>query len=160
MHEKVRNMATMEVSISIILVSMISEMCREVITKRQNPSKLADVLRMCLDVLLAMLGLCYGYKLGKRNTFFRFASFRFVRFSFILMVFSTRAETRRRSLSSLEFYTPCPLLSRYICLAFGGILLLRGAEVSATFRLAPCPMPLYALCSLPYALCPLLSATQ
>ena len=54
MHEKVRNMATMEVSISIILVSMISEMCREVITKRQNPRRFAEVFRMCFEVLLAI----------------------------------------------------------------------------------------------------------
>jgi len=55
MQEKVRKMATTEVNISIILVSMISDMCREVMTKRQNPRRFADVLRMCFEVLLAML---------------------------------------------------------------------------------------------------------
>jgi hypothetical protein len=43
-----------EAASSIILEADLSVMCNDVITKRQKPSKLADVPRICLDVLFAM----------------------------------------------------------------------------------------------------------
>lgn len=53
--ELVSNNAIMDVSSSMMVVSDLSEMCNDVITKRQKPKRLADVLRMCCDVLLGIL---------------------------------------------------------------------------------------------------------
>lgn len=44
-----------EVNSSIKLFSTLLETCKEVIIKRQNPSKLAEVFKMCCDVLFAIL---------------------------------------------------------------------------------------------------------
>ncbi len=52
--EKVRSIAIIEVTSSMILDSALLLICNEVITKRQNPNKFADVLRMCCDVLFAI----------------------------------------------------------------------------------------------------------
>ena len=53
--EMMRNKATTEVSSSMMLVSEKSETCTEVITKRQNPKRLAAVLRICCAVLFDIL---------------------------------------------------------------------------------------------------------
>jgi hypothetical protein len=53
--EKVSNIATIDVNSSIIWVSTRFAICKEVITKRQNPSRVADVFRMCWEVLFAIL---------------------------------------------------------------------------------------------------------
>lgn len=55
MQDPVSRIATMEVSSSIKWVSSGLAICREVMIKRQNPSRLAEVLRMCGDVLLAIV---------------------------------------------------------------------------------------------------------
>ncbi|GEM_PF-2278618 len=47
MAEAVSKTAIQEVSSSIMCVSAKFVMCKEVITKRQKPNKLADVLSMC-----------------------------------------------------------------------------------------------------------------
>ncbi len=47
MQESVNNIATTEVNSSIIFVSIVLEICREVITKRQKPNKFADVFNTC-----------------------------------------------------------------------------------------------------------------
>lgn len=54
MDETVRNNATTEVNSSTRLFSVLSERCNEVMTNRQNPSRLADVLKICCEVLLAI----------------------------------------------------------------------------------------------------------
>lgn len=53
--EMVSNKAITEVNSSTRLFFVLSVIWSEVITKRQNPSKLADVLRICCEVLLANL---------------------------------------------------------------------------------------------------------
>lgn len=53
-HETANRIATNEVTSSMMLDSVRLPICKEVITKRQNPNKLAEVLRMCCEVLLAM----------------------------------------------------------------------------------------------------------
>ena len=53
--EEASNMPITDVNSSIKLVAALSLTCREVITKRQNPRRLADVLRMCFDVLFAIV---------------------------------------------------------------------------------------------------------
>jgi hypothetical protein len=53
-HEKIRSKATTEVSSSIILTSDLFEICREVMTKRQNPRRFADVFSMCCEVVFAI----------------------------------------------------------------------------------------------------------
>lgn len=58
--EMVSNTAITEVSSSIICVSVKSAMRNEVITKRQKPSRLAEVFNMCCDVLLAICKTMYG----------------------------------------------------------------------------------------------------
>lgn len=55
MQEMMRNKATPEVSSSMMLVSEKSETCTDVMTKRQNPNRLAAVLRICCDVLFDIL---------------------------------------------------------------------------------------------------------
>lgn len=52
--ETVSSNAIMEVSSSIICVSVRLAIRKEVITKRQKPSRLAEVLRICCDVLFAI----------------------------------------------------------------------------------------------------------
>lgn len=47
MQENVSNTAMNEVSSSIIRVSARLAMCNDVITKRQNPKRFAEVFRMC-----------------------------------------------------------------------------------------------------------------
>lgn len=46
-HEKIRSITTMEVNSSRISVSVLLAISNEVITKRQNPSRFADVVKMC-----------------------------------------------------------------------------------------------------------------
>jgi hypothetical protein len=50
----VSSTAISEVSSSMICVSARLAMCNDVITKRQNPKRFADVLRMWGEVLLAI----------------------------------------------------------------------------------------------------------
>lgn len=45
--EKTRNKAIAEVNSSMKLDSAWLLICKEVITKRQNPKRFADVLKMC-----------------------------------------------------------------------------------------------------------------
>jgi len=47
MQEKVSNIATQEVNSSMMCVSVLLAMCSDVITKRQNPNRFADVFRIC-----------------------------------------------------------------------------------------------------------------
>jgi hypothetical protein len=53
-HAKARSNAITDVSSSIKLDADILVICSEVITNRQNPRRLADVFKMCWDVLFAM----------------------------------------------------------------------------------------------------------
>jgi len=53
--ENVRNTATIDVNSSTKNVSVLSAICSEVITKRQKPSKLADVFKICGDVKFAII---------------------------------------------------------------------------------------------------------
>jgi hypothetical protein len=53
--EKVNNTAKIRVNSSIKTLSVLSAMCNEVITKRQNPSKLAEVFKICCEVLFAII---------------------------------------------------------------------------------------------------------
>ena len=55
--ENVSNTPTDEVNLSIICVSVMLEMCNDVITKRQKPRRFAEVFRMCCDVLFAILSI-------------------------------------------------------------------------------------------------------
>jgi hypothetical protein len=52
--DNVNNNAMMVVHSSINVTSVLLARCRDVSIKRQNPSKLADVPRMCCDVLFAI----------------------------------------------------------------------------------------------------------
>jgi hypothetical protein len=52
--EKESNNATKDVNSSIMVNSEVLEICREVITKRQKPKRLAAVVSMCWEVLFAM----------------------------------------------------------------------------------------------------------
>ena len=52
--ENVSKTATTDVNSSIKNISVWLAICSEVITKRQNPSRLADVFNMCCDVLFAI----------------------------------------------------------------------------------------------------------
>ncbi len=54
-HENTSNRATSEVISSIIDNSVLLDMCKEVITNRQKPNKLAAVFKMCCEVLFATL---------------------------------------------------------------------------------------------------------
>jgi hypothetical protein len=63
-HEPVSRMATIEVSSSIKCVSSGLAICRDVMIKRQNPSRLAEVFRICGEVLLAMELFCMGYQMN------------------------------------------------------------------------------------------------
>jgi hypothetical protein len=60
--EIISNIAMTEVNSSIKLVSLASDRCSAVIINRQNPSKFADVLKMCCDVLLAIYLIYYILK--------------------------------------------------------------------------------------------------
>src|SRR4030095_16476928 len=53
--EIVSKIATPEVSSSIILFSALSETCSEVITKRQNPKRFAEVFKICCEVVLGIV---------------------------------------------------------------------------------------------------------
>ena len=53
-HEKVRNKATTEVNSSIILEAALLVTCNDVITNKQKPKRLANVGKMCCEVLLAI----------------------------------------------------------------------------------------------------------
>ncbi len=55
MQEKIRARATPEVNSSMSLISEYLELCKEVMTNRQNPSKVAEVFRICCDVLFGTL---------------------------------------------------------------------------------------------------------
>jgi hypothetical protein len=64
--EKVSNKATMEVNSSITLDAALLVTCRDVITKRQNPSRFADVGKICWDVLLAISIKISHYLISKK----------------------------------------------------------------------------------------------
>jgi hypothetical protein len=53
-HENVSKTATTEVNSSIKNVSVWLAMCKDVITNKQNPSRLADVFNICCEVLFAI----------------------------------------------------------------------------------------------------------
>lgn len=53
--EHVSKTAIIEVNSSMIRVSIWLVIRKEVITKRQNPRRFAEVFKMCWDVLLAIL---------------------------------------------------------------------------------------------------------
>jgi len=53
--EIISKIAITEVSSSIILPSALSVKCSEVITKRQNPSRFAEVFKICCDVVFGIL---------------------------------------------------------------------------------------------------------
>lgn len=53
-HEHVSNIAITEVNSSITCVSILFEMCKEVITKRQNPKRFAEVFNICGEVVFAI----------------------------------------------------------------------------------------------------------
>jgi len=52
--ENVSRTAIMEVRMSMACVSVRLAICREVITKRQNPRRFAEVPKMCCEVLFAI----------------------------------------------------------------------------------------------------------
>lgn len=54
MQEKVSNIATAEVNSSMMCVSDLLAICNDVITKRQNPNRFAEVFRICCEVLFAI----------------------------------------------------------------------------------------------------------
>ena len=53
--ETLSKIATTEVSSSIMLLSALSVKCNEVITKRQNPKRFAEVFKICCDVVFGIL---------------------------------------------------------------------------------------------------------
>src|SRR5665648_743280 len=53
--ERVSIRATTEVNSSMRLDSILVLKCNEVITKRQNPKRFAEVFRMCCEVLLSLI---------------------------------------------------------------------------------------------------------
>jgi len=53
-HDNAKSNAMIEAASSIILEADFSVTCMDVITKRQKPSKLAEVPRICLEVLFAI----------------------------------------------------------------------------------------------------------
>jgi len=53
--ESVSSSATTDVNSSILLDSIFVLKCNEVITKRQNPKRFADVFKICWEVLFAIL---------------------------------------------------------------------------------------------------------
>lgn len=55
MQETVNNTPTTEVNSSMICASDRFEICNDVITKRQKPRRFAEVLRMCCEVLFAII---------------------------------------------------------------------------------------------------------
>lgn len=52
--ENVSKTATIEVNSSIKNISVWLAICNEVIIKRQNPSRLAEVFKICCEVLFAI----------------------------------------------------------------------------------------------------------
>lgn len=69
--EMVNNKATIEVNSSIRLSFVASVMCSDVITNRQKPSRLADVLNICWEVLLAKIYLFKGVAVHMIIRYFR-----------------------------------------------------------------------------------------
>jgi len=53
--ENVNRTPTMEVNSSMKFVSVRFVICNDVITKRQKPGRFAEELRMCCEVLFAIL---------------------------------------------------------------------------------------------------------
>ena len=53
--ETLSKIAITEVNSSIILLSALSVKCSEVITKRQNPKRFAEVFKICCEVLFGIL---------------------------------------------------------------------------------------------------------
>ena len=53
--EKVSNTPTTDVNSSMKWVSVMLAICNEVITKRQKPRRFAEELRMCCEVLFAIM---------------------------------------------------------------------------------------------------------
>jgi len=53
--ERVSSSATTDVNSSILLDSILVLIRNEVITKRQNPKRFADVFKICWEVLFAIL---------------------------------------------------------------------------------------------------------
>jgi len=53
--ERVSSRATTDVNSSILLDSILVLIRNEVITKRQNPKRFADVFKICWEVLFAIL---------------------------------------------------------------------------------------------------------
>jgi hypothetical protein len=54
-HAKDSITAITEVNLSMPLDSILLPICNEVITKRQNPKRLAEVLKICCEVLFAII---------------------------------------------------------------------------------------------------------
>ena len=54
MHDVLNNTAIIDVSSSSKCVSISLAMCNDVIINRQKPKRLADVLKICCDVLFAI----------------------------------------------------------------------------------------------------------
>ncbi len=54
--EIVNNSAIKEVNSSIKLFLVLSAKCRDVIIFKQKPNKLVEVLKMCCEVLFAIIG--------------------------------------------------------------------------------------------------------
>lgn len=52
--EKDNNRAITEAASSIILEADLSVICKDVITKRQNPSRVAEVFSICDETLFAI----------------------------------------------------------------------------------------------------------
>jgi len=69
--EMVNNKAIIEVNSSIRLSFVVSVMCSDIITNRQKPSRLADVLNICWEVLLAKIYLFKGAAVQMITTYFR-----------------------------------------------------------------------------------------
>jgi hypothetical protein len=54
-HENPSNTAIIDVISSMVLAVILLLTCNEVITKRQNPRRLAAVFKICWEVLFAIL---------------------------------------------------------------------------------------------------------
>lgn len=70
-HEAVNRIATIDVNSSIKWVSNGLAMCREVMIKRQKPSRFADVFRIWGEVLLAIL-VCVCYETTQGPMYYPF----------------------------------------------------------------------------------------
>jgi hypothetical protein len=65
--ETVSSKAIIEVNSSMSVPSVLLEICSEVIMKRQNPRRFAEVLRICWEVLLAKTILCFNFSERSQN---------------------------------------------------------------------------------------------